>query len=134
MNLIIVSGRVGKDPTSRAAGQGTVAGFSVATDSYRKVGEKWETTTTWHDVIAWNKLADKVIDKVFKGATVMVKGSLSKREYTNSEGVKKMAIEIIADTVECYDKKPTPPPSHDHSGDRPAAFEGDGSSYDDLPF
>jgi len=112
MNKVIIIGRVGKDPELKYTPSGAaVCNFSVATtDRYKdKQGEKQETTE-WHNVTAWQKLAEICGKYLAKGSKVMIEGKIQTRNYDDRDGNKKYITEIIASNMEMLgDKKETKP-------------------------
>lgn len=105
LNVIIVVGRLTKDPIQRDAGEVKVTNFSVAIDSLRK-DENGEKGTTFLDVVAFNAVGDSVAQRLHKGSKVAVKGSIQQRNFTRKDGTKGTAYEVIADSVEFLDPKP----------------------------
>jgi single-strand DNA-binding protein len=96
MNEIKVIGNVGKDPEIRYSKAGkAVVKFSVA-DTRGKDDQK---QTTWHNVTVFDEQAENVAEQVKKGARVLVVGRLNKESYTDKDGNKREAVEIIADDV-----------------------------------
>jgi single-strand DNA-binding protein len=96
MNHITVVGRVGRDPELRFTGNGmAIVNFSVATDYGRDDKKK----TTWHNVVAFDKMAENIAESLHKGARVIVAGRLDVSEYDDKNGDKKKRTELIADAV-----------------------------------
>lgn len=78
MNVLTVSGNLGKDAEVRQAGGSSVAGFSVAMKS--GYGDKQQTI--WLDCSLWGKQAESgLINYLKKGQFVVVSGELGTREY-----------------------------------------------------
>lgn len=101
INSATVLGRVGKDPEVREAGKGKVAQFSLATGGkYTTKDGREVDDTAWHNIVAWNSLADRAEKFIRKGNQVCVIGRISYREYTDNNGNKRYITEIIADTIE----------------------------------
>lgn len=100
-------GRLGKDPEVKTVGQTQVANFTVATsEKYTKDGQQQEKTE-WNNCQAWGKLAEIAGKYLKKGSQVYVEGKLSTRSYDDKQGVKKYVTEIVANTVQFLDSKPT---------------------------
>ena len=102
INRATLVGNAGKDAEIRYTGSGKpVASFSVATtDSWtdKATGQKQERTD-WHNVVAWNWLAEYCNENVKKGKKVLVEGRIQTRSYDDKDGVKKYITEIEAATV-----------------------------------
>lgn len=94
MNEITVVGKVGQTPELRFTNNGmAVCNFSVATN--RKV--KDEKETTWHDCIAFDKLAEHIAGSANKGNEVIVVGRLEKRKYDKKDGTKAEKVQIVVE-------------------------------------
>lgn len=75
--------------------------FSVATSISRKLDDgSYEQETTWHNVVAFNGYGVADVTRVGKGTKVYVVGRLRTREYDASDGSKRTAYEILADTLD----------------------------------
>jgi single-strand DNA-binding protein len=101
VNKVILIGNLGKDPELRTTPQGTsLARFSVATTTVWKdsSGAKQEKTE-WHDVVAWERLAQICGEYLHKGKQVYVEGSLQTRSWEDQNGQKRYKTEIKANNV-----------------------------------
>ena len=101
VNKVILIGNLGKDPEIRTTPQGTsLARFSVATTTNWKdnTGARQERTE-WHDVVAWEKLAQICGEYLHKGKMVYVEGSLQTRSWEDQNGQKRYKTEIKANNV-----------------------------------
>lgn len=96
-NTVHLIGRVGSDPQVRTLDTGKkVCNMSLATSESwtNKKGEK-ETDTQWHALSIWDKAAEIAEKYVKKGDIFAVDGKIIYREYTDKDGVKRKATEII---------------------------------------
>ena len=94
VNKALIIGRLGQDPDVRFTNNGTaVANFSVATDEKGKDGKQ---LTTWHNVVAWSKLAEICQKYLKKGALVFVEGRIQHQQYEDRDGNKRTKTEIVA--------------------------------------
>ena len=97
VNMQILVGNLGKDPEVRSTGSGKkVATFSVATSSKSR-GEEF---TTWHNVVAWEKLAEICEQFLKKGSKVYIQGRTNHRSYDDRDGNTKYITEVIADQMQ----------------------------------
>jgi single-strand DNA-binding protein len=99
VNRVILVGRLGKDPELKYTPSGTpVAKFSLATDESskdRNTGEL-QSRTEWHNIVAWNKLAEICGEYLTKGKLVYIEGSIRSRQWQDQSGNKRTSYEIIA--------------------------------------
>lgn len=106
-NKVQLVGHVGQNPEIKTFGaSGKLARFSVATnESYKNKNGEWITNTTWHNLIAWRNIAERVELQIQKGTHLMVEGKLINRQYTDSNNVKRYITEIEVQTFMVLDKK-----------------------------
>jgi single-strand DNA-binding protein len=78
-NTISMLARLGKDAETRNAGNGTVTGFSCASD----VGFGDRKTTMWFSASIWGARGEKLQQHLTKGTLVFISGELSTREYND---------------------------------------------------
>ena len=95
MNSIILLGRT----TDSIELKQTQAGKSVASFSLAVKRPFTKDTTDFHTVVCWDKQAELVSRYVKKGNQVCIRGYLTTRTWTDNQGNKRYATEIIADEV-----------------------------------
>ena len=97
MNIVVLSGRVGKTPEVRTTPSGTKAvSFSIANDRKDKSGNK---ITDWFNCTTWGSTADFVEKYVKQGSAIEVSGSLQTRSWETEDGQKKTIYFILVDKV-----------------------------------
>jgi single-strand DNA-binding protein len=99
VNKVILVGNVGKDPEVKYTPTGTpVAKFSLATnEKYKDRSDEWQERTEWHNIMAWQRLAEIVGEYVKKGAKLYIEGKLQTSSWEDREsGTKKYRTEIVA--------------------------------------
>ena len=102
VNKAILCGTLGKDPETRYTSSGkAVTSFSIATSERWKdqSGEKQERTE-WHNITAFDKLAEICGEYLKKGTVVYVEGKIKTEKYTAKDGVEKSATKIVIDTMQ----------------------------------
>ena len=141
VNKVILIGNLGKDPEIRTTPQGTsLARFSLATTSTWKdaSGVKQERTE-WHDIVAWEKLAQICGEYLHKGKMVYVEGSLQTRSWEDQNGQKRYKTEVKASNVVMLSRREDgaragSAPAREVA-DAPEAAVASGAGYDDdVPF
>src|SRR5215471_11378840 len=99
VNKVILVGRLGKDPELKYTSSGTpFCRFSMATDDVwndKGTGERQEKTE-WHNIVAWDRLAEICNQYLTKGRLVYIEGALQTREWDDQEGNKRKITEIRA--------------------------------------
>jgi len=98
INKVILIGRLGKDPEVKYTPSGApVAKFSLATDEVFKdrSGEQ-QRRTEWHNIVAWNRLAEICGEYLTKGNQIYIEGSIRSRQWEDQSGNKRTSYEIVA--------------------------------------
>ena len=95
-NKVQLIGNLGNAPEIKNTENGKkLARFSIATnENYRNAKGEKVTETTWHNLIAWGKLADLAEKFLLKGTEVVIEGKLINRSYTDKDGNKKYMLNM----------------------------------------
>lgn len=100
LNKLYLIGNAGRDPELRYTANGKAqASFSLAVNRSWKVGEEWKQETEWFNIIAWEPLAERLHESIFKGSQVFVEGRIATRSWDDDEGTKHYRVEVIASDV-----------------------------------
>ena len=142
LNKVFLMGRLGRDPDVRYTNNGTkVASFSLAVDRDFKDKATGERVTDWVEIVAWRQTAEFASKWFRKGQMAVVEGRLQVRDYTDREGNKRRAVEIVADSIYfCGSKDQNARPSEGNADESsfPPDQGGEFSEMDDddgkLPF
>ena len=134
MNKVILMGRLTRDPEVRYTQNTnlTVANFSIAVN--RRFKREGDTETAdFFNVVAWNKTGEFVGKYFKKGQQVIVSGRLQNRNWTDQQGVKHYATDVIAEEVEFADSKKNSDSENFNNtfGNVPESAEGSAQSSDD---
>lgn len=100
LNKIMLIGNLGRDVETRfTTGNVSISSFSLATTySYKGKDGNWVNETTWHNVTVFN-LSDFMKEQLKKGKKVYVEGRLTKRDYTDKEGIKRYSTDVISERI-----------------------------------
>ena len=95
-NKVQLIGNLGNSPEIKNTTTGKkLARFSIATNEiYRNAKGEKVKETTWHNLVAWGKIADIAEKYLNKGSEVAIEGKLISRSYTDKEGSKKFISEV----------------------------------------
>jgi single-strand DNA-binding protein len=140
INRVIVTGNLTRDPELRNTPGGTsVCSLRIATNS-------WVDKPNYFSVTVWGAQGENCARFLEKGRPVAVDGRLDWREYTDKDGNKREAIEIVADRVQFLGSRdgggeggngsrftPQSDVPADTADFQPASA-GAGQSDDDIPF
>ena len=100
LNKVMLIGNLTRDPEVRYTPQGNaVASFVIATNrEWVTQGEK-KQSVDFHNVVAWNKLAETCGQLLKKGVKVYVEGRLQTRDWVGEDGKKRYKTETIIDDM-----------------------------------
>lgn len=100
VNKVILIGNLTRDPEVRYTPQGSaVSSFSVATNREWTIDGNKKEVVDFHNVVAWNKLAELCGQLLVKGSKVYVEGRLQTRDWVDAQGVKKYKTEVVIDEM-----------------------------------
>jgi single-strand DNA-binding protein len=104
-NKVILMGRLTADPELKQVNGGTsVTSFTVAVDRKYTKGE--EKQADFISVVAWRQTAEFICKYFSKGSAILVEGELQTRSWTDQQGNKRYATEVVAHEVSfCEAKK-----------------------------
>ena len=136
MNHIDIMGRLTRDPELRRTNSGVaVASFAIACDR-DYTGKDSEKETDFFDCVAWRGTGEFVSKHFTKGRMIALSGRLQARSFTDKDGNKRKAVEIVAENVYFADSK-----KDADSGSSAAAEPTAGNDFapitdddDELPF
>lgn len=104
MNKVFLIGNLTRDPELTETQSGiSVCRFSIAVNRRSSDGDQ---KADFYNVTAWRGLGETVARYSRKGNKLAVSGNIELREYEDREGVKRTAIDIIAQDIEFLTPKP----------------------------
>lgn len=100
-NKVQLIGHLGAAPEIKNTETGKkLARFSVATnETFRNANGEKVKETTWHNLVAWGKVADIAEKFLNKGSEVAIEGKLVNRSYTDKDGNKKYISEVMVNDM-----------------------------------
>lgn len=138
LNSVCLMGRLTADPELKSTQSGvSVCNFRIAVDrTYTPKGQ--EKQTDFINIVTWRSTAEFVSRYFRKGQLVAVQGSIQTSQYTDRDGNKRTAFDVVADNVFFAEKKAESGETkqgagYDHSPDIQGDFE-EIISPDELPF
>lgn len=96
-NRVTLIGNLGQDPELKEIDGGKkVVHFTLATnDNFKNAEGQKVSEATWHNIVAWNGLADRASKYLKKGHEVAVEGKIVYRSFEDKKGVTRYITEII---------------------------------------
>ena len=101
LNKVILGGRLTSDPELKVTPQGiSVCSFSVAVNRKGK-----DAQTDFINCQAWRTTAEHIAKFYRKGSSICLVGSIQTRSWTDNNGNKRYATDVIADEAYFVDSK-----------------------------
>ena len=101
MNSVVIMGRA----TSAFELKSTPTGKSVASGSLAVKRPFAKDTVDFINIVAWDKQAEILSKYVNKGSMICVRGSLQVRNWTDNDGKKRYATEVMVSEVSFAESK-----------------------------
>lgn len=113
LNHITIMGRFTRDPEYKTTGSGiSVVNFSLAVDRDFTGKDGGEKETDFIDCVAWRKTAEFITKYMRKGSMAVVSGRLQVRSWTDNDGNRRRASEVVVDNIYFADSKRNTGDSH----------------------
>ena len=105
LNKIFLQGRIVNDIDVKTTPSGaSVCTFRIAVDRDFK-NRDGQKETDFVTIVAWKNTAEFVYKYFGKGRLILIEGRLQMRNYTDRDGNKRTAAEVVADSVYFSDSK-----------------------------
>lgn len=147
-NKVILMGRLTSDPELKQISTGvSVTSFNLAVDRRYNKGE--DKKCDFISIVAWRQTAEFICKYLTKGQAILLCGELQTRSWTDNQGNKRYATEVVANEVSlCESKRDnesnnTTPSANGSQSEYMGAYGynpysapnfADASQDDDLPF
>ena len=101
INKVILIGHVGQEPEIKYTTNGhAIASFSIATNElWIDAESNKKEHTEWHNIVAWNKLADFVKKYVSRGQLIYLEGRIHSQSWIDKNDIRQKRAEIVCDTI-----------------------------------
>ncbi len=141
-NKVILIGNLTADPELKQTQNGiSVTSFSIAVSRrYSSKSAENAQQADFINIVAWRNTAEFITKYFQKGKSILIVGSLQSRSWTDQNGQKRYATEVVADEAQFVERKSDgsspamgAAPAPYGASPKDVAFE-EMSTDDDLPF
>jgi single-strand DNA-binding protein len=116
-NKVILGGRLTADPELKTTPSGvSVTSFTVAVNRRFSGKNGEETQADFINVTAWRQTAEFITRYFHKASSICVVGTIQTRSWTDNQGQKRYATEVVADEAYFVDAKSESPVSGGSQG------------------
>lgn len=137
LNKVILMGHITADPELRQTQSGTsVCSFSIGINR-RYSKEQAQQGVDFINIVAWRQQAEFVTRYFKKGSSIIVCGSLQTRNWTDNNGQKRYATEVVADEVSFGSSKENSGETKNNAPTQPympsAYSTQNGQNFEEIP-
>lgn len=131
MNHVVMIGRLTRDPDTKYGGSNNtcIAKFALAVD--RRFKKEGQPTADFFECTAFGKTGEFVEKYLHKGTKIAIQGEIQNNNYTNRNGQKVYAMNILVNQVEFAESKKVNDQAPDPDNDFLDVSDADES---DIPF
>lgn len=107
LNKVLLIGNLTRNPVLRSTTNGaTVCTFGVATNAtWKDSSGNLQERTEFHNVVAWNKLAEICAQILSTGMLVYIEGEFRTRTWDDVNGIRHYRTEVKIDDMKLLDDK-----------------------------
>ena len=129
-NKVILIGNMTADPELKQTTSGIrVCTFSIAVN--RKMAKNGEAD--FITIQTWRQQAEFVSKYFKKGQAILVCGQIQTRTWTDNNGNKRYATEVVADEVSFVGNKEAAKDEVNHSDYIPSAYTQNSQNFEEIP-
>ena len=146
LNKVILMGHMTADPELKQTTSGiSVCSFSIGVNRRYSKADQGQKSVDFINIVTWRQQAEFVSRYFKKGSSIVICGSIQTRDWTDNQGQKRYATEVVADEV-TFGAPSGTQPGVMQDGPRPAgnAYTPDaygaptfnnaqGSSFEEIP-
>ena len=104
LNISMLIGRLTQDPELKTTPNGvSVTSFTIAVN--RPYSKDKEAQADFINVVAWRNTAEFIAKYFQKGSAIFIKGAIQTRSWTDNNGNKRYATEVVADEAQFVEGK-----------------------------
>ena len=128
-NKVILVGNMTADPELKQTQGGlSVSSFSIAVN--RRFSKDGEQACDFINIVAWKQQAEFVCKYFKKGQAILVCGQLQTRTWTDNQGQKRYATEVVADEVTFAGNSSS---NSDSKPYVPSAYTSNSQNFEEIP-
>lgn len=104
INLVMLSGRLTRDPEISKSDKYTNCKFGIAVNRrFKAKSGEWQDDTSFFNVIVWGDAAERLATRLKKGYAVVVEGKLKSNSW-EKDGKKFSSVDVVANRVQVITK------------------------------
>ena len=134
-NKVILIGHLTADPELKQTASGiAVTSFSIGVNRRFAKADQGQQTSDFINIVAWRQQAEFVCKYFSKGKPILVCGALQTRNWTDEQGQKRYATEVVADEVSFVASASQGTSNENQNASYiPDAYKNPSSNFEEIP-
>ena len=100
LNKVILMGHMTADPELKQTTSGiSVCSFSIGVNRRYSKADQGQQSVDFINIVSWRQQAEFVSRYFKKGSSIVICGSIQTRTWTDTQGQKRYATEVVADEI-----------------------------------
>lgn len=106
INQVALAGRMVQDPEFRITDSGTarLTARIAVNRAWRDRNDEWQEDTSFFNIVLWNRLAERLSDRLRKGSPVFVSGRLRSYSWRDDDENPHYLVEIQARSLQILER------------------------------
>lgn len=106
INQVALAGRLVQDPEFRITDNGSarLTGRVAVNRAWRDRNDEWQEDTSFFNLVMWNRLAERMADRLKKGTPVFVSGRLRSYSWRDDDENPHYLVEIQARSLQVLER------------------------------
>ncbi len=106
INQVALAGRMVQDPEFRITDGGTarLTARIAVNRAWRDRNDEWQEDTSFFNIVLWNRLAERLSDRLRKGSPVFVSGRLRSYSWRDDDENPHYLVEIQARSLQILER------------------------------
>ena len=130
-NKVILIGNLTTDPELKQSTSGvSVCSFNIAVN--RKYNKDGKNEVDFIGIVAWRQQAEFISKYFKKGQPILVCGQIQTRSYTDKQGNKRTAVEVVADEISFVGNKESATDAKNEAY-MPSAYTSNSQNFEEIP-
>ena len=115
INQVALSGRLVQDPDFRFMDNGAarLRGRIAVNRSYRDRNQEWQEETSFFDIILWQKAAETLAKRLYKGTPVFVTGLLQSHSWRTDDDQLRFRVQVQVRNLQVLERDAEGLPTED---------------------
>ena len=137
LNKVFLIGHITADPELKQTPSGvSVCSFSIGVNRRYSKADQGQQSVDFINIVTWRQQAEFVSRYFKKGSSIVICGSIQTRTWTDNNGQKRYATEVVADEVSFGGNKESSTEAKNEPSAQPympTAYTSNNQDFEEIP-